>query len=440
MKKVYFLAVFYIIITSLIFGKWNFSGELSFGGEAALKEYRDIYGNSFNEQDYFGEGELFLNFNQENKNISFNIWTNVDEYYNEREMRLNYNIDNSFLGNLNLGIMAGDMDDITENDDDSNNYEGNIYSTYYFNDNSYLIMDGDIYFYKYKKYNPDLQNYYNSSFSTTMVINDFDFNINVKNHDYEEGNVPDDFEYNFSAGYNLYKKDYIINSYISLSKKDYLHSTEDYSNYNNYSIQLRSGYSFMDGLVLYYLGEYSLEEADFKINSYNQWNSGIEMNIFENPIVISAIYGQKRYKKESESRTSYDNYNIDLNWSYWLEKFSIYISNLFELQKIKDISTTEYPEAKNSNYFNSSNILLSYNFSRKFAANLEGFFEIAKYYIEDEMNSNYKQYNSSIGFTYNFYYKYILKLDLEYDVVRYETYKENNENRFGISTSVSYSF
>ena len=109
MKKIYLLAVFYIIITSLAFGKWNFSGELSLGGEATLKEYKDIYGNSFNEQDYFGEGELFINLNQENKNISFNIWTNVDEYYNEREMRLNYNIGNSFLGNLNLQLFKGNL-------------------------------------------------------------------------------------------------------------------------------------------------------------------------------------------------------------------------------------------------------------------------------------------------------------------------------------------
>ncbi len=80
------------------------------------------------------------------------------------------------------------------------------------------------------------------------------------------------------------------------------------------------------------------------------------------------------------------------------------------------------------------------NISRAFSATAEAGYEWKEYFIEDEMNADYKQLSVQLSFDYNLYYKYILNITGEYTDTRYDTFAENDSTDYRLTSTVQYSF
>ncbi len=415
-------------------------GTVSLGGGYDSSFRKEIDGSEIREESGYAQGSLSLTLLQGESQWGLYADMSRDDFYDEKEGRLSYTGIHSFWGNFYGALNYIDRDDITETDNNSSTFSLYLSSVRYRPNGGY--WSGDLTFEQtgYSREETGLSDYTGFSGNIAAGLGDIYLSLRGERRDYKGEVTPDYTGADLMASGYFYPGLWVINSTASFSHRTYAFSTEEMDDYNRGDLSLRLGYKTAPSFTPFLLGDLSLYREDLGLGDYLQWEGGIELNFFENPLTLIIKTGNKSFERESESRLSYSYYMAEGSWSVWTGPWTFYVGNNWELQKIEDLASTTYPEAKNSNFINNLYGEVSRSLGRALTISSDFSYEWKQYFIEDEMNADYTQYDLSLGLRYNLFFKYIFSLEGAYTSIQYPSFSENDNRKWTVTTSMEYSF
>ena len=415
-------------------------GTVSLGGGYDSTFRKEIDGSEVRQGSGYAQGSLALTFMQGENQWGFYADMSRDDFYDEVEGRLSYTAMHPFWGNLYAALAYVNRDDITETDNNSSTISFILSSVHYRETGGY--WSGDLTFEQtgYSREETGLSDYSSFTGNVSAGLGNLYLSLRGERRDYKGDVTPDYTGADLMASGYFYPGLWVINTTASVSHRTYAFSTEEMDDYNMGDFSLRLGYKTSPSFTPFLLGDISLYREDLGLGDYLQWDGGIEFNFFEKPLTLIIKTGNKSFERESESRLSYSYYLAEASWSAWFGPWSFYIGNNWELQKIDDLASTTYPEAKNSNYINNFYGEISRSLSRAFTVSGDFSYEWKEYFIEDEMNADYTQYDLSLELRYNLFFKYIFSLEGAYTSIQYPSFSENDNRKWTVTSSMEYSF
>jgi|GEM_PF-1992112 hypothetical protein len=434
--------VLFVMLLFLALGAplWALDGTVTLGGGYDSAFRKEIDGSEVRENTGYAQGSLSLTLIQGESRWGLYADMSRDDFYDEKEGRLSYTGSHSFWGDLYAALSYIDRDDITETDNNSSTFSLYLSSVHYRTSGGY--WGGDMTFEQtgYSREETGLSDYSSLTGNISAGLGDIYLSLRGERRDYKGDVTPDYTGADLMASGYFYPGLWVINTTASLSHRTYSFSTEEMDDYNRGDMSLRLGYKTAPFFTPFLLGDISVYREDLGWGDYLQWEGGIELDFFQNPLTLIIKTGNKSFEQESESRLSYSYYMAEGSWSFWAGPWSLYVGDNWELQKIDDLASTTYPEAKNSNYINNLYGEISRSLGRALTISGDFSYEWKEYFIEDEMNADYTQYDLSLGVRYNLFFKYIFSLEGAYSSIRYPSFSDNDNRKWTVTSSMEYSF
>jgi len=440
MKPLKSLFMVFIVLTVLAPVVPALDGSITAGGGYDSVFREEIDGTEIEEMSAYAQGGLTLNWARGESLWAVYAEMRRDDFYDEASGRLSYTGNHTFWGNLYTALSYIKRDDITETDNNNATFQFFLSSTRYREKRGY--WSGSI-SYDYSNYSREelgLSDYHHFNGRVSAGLGDIYLSLQGERRDYKGDVTPDYTSADFLINGYFYPGSWVLNTSGGLSHRSYAFSTEELDDYYRGDMSLRAGYKISSSLTPFLLGEVVLYREKEGLGDYLQWEGGMEWNFFANPLTLIFKTGKKAFVEDSESRLSYSYYVAEGSWSIWSGPWSLYIGNMWELQKIEDLAHTTYPEAKNSNYINSLYGEISRELGRSLTLNCDISYEWKEFFIEDEMNANYNQADISFGAHYNLLFKYIFSVEGGYRIIEYPAFPENDSKRWGVSASLEYGF
>ncbi len=446
MKKIVLLLVVFITGHLLHAEEWTYSGEIYGGGGSKYSLKYDIDGEELKDSSFFGEGNLTLSANNGYWYTSLFSEITRDNFYQEMQAKLSCAIVDSDVGNYRVYTLYKNNNDITESDNDYASISVYAEGMKYFNESTSLHIYSSYSGTTYKERKNELFDYRTIAGSASLTYTDYNVRISSEKQLYDTGSlVPDFTTTSLVFSTSFYKDTFVSSNSLTYEIKNYDFVTSDYRSYAKIVLSTRTGYRMSSATMLYLLGSLTQqnEDADASGDGTNSLKKiGLEASIFSYPLSFIVQYGRQDYREVSTSadRLNKNIYSVDINWSYWTDRFTFFLSNVWELQKVEDIEATEYPEAKNSNYVDSTVCSVEYEWSESLRSAIDFSYEFKKHFLEDEMNANYFFYSVKKTFDYTLSFSYSLRAEATYSVSRYETFTENDTKELGLKTMIRYYF
>ncbi|TYB31300.1 MAG: hypothetical protein FXF47_04640 [Candidatus Mcinerneyibacterium aminivorans] len=445
MKKMFFILVLIFLISVVCIHSVEYGGDLTLGATYSNTEDNYYLINDKEERIY---GESLFNFFVKRENISADISAGLikDDFYYEKSGSVGVSIINGKYGNLRTVYSYLNNEDLSTESFDYNKNDISLNFMKYFNDNFFINTGGGYYSINYENKNEDIQDY--NTYLLDMILN-YKFVTLVSEYEiynYSEGLVPDVQNYYNKISLNIYKPYFIINNDLGYDCRKYENENYDYYNYHILTNNLRIGKRISKIFLPFIIGNISQQNTESVEKNYYMWESGIELNIFENPIEIKILYGQLKYDKLSYENLNYDKYLFAFNYNYYANKIFLNISEDFQLNYYSDIRESINDESLNSGYINSINFDFEYTVIPQIRIRLGGFHEYNNNYLIEESENNpaddykdYYQYRGLIGMGYNLHYMYLFNVDFEYIKTVYNTNKSSSSD-FNITATMQLSF
>lgn len=446
MKYNILLFVLLSCVYALTSQEWSFSGDIYAGGGTSTAIKYDLDGNESKDSAYFGEGTLTLSANNTLWYMSLYSEMNRDSIYQETQGKFSVALIRSSTSSYRMYTSYKNKNDITDSDNDHG-----IFSLYgetiqYFSDRLYLHAYTNVTGTAYKELKNELYDYRTVEGSMAFTYNDYMVRLNAEKQSYDKGSLtPDYLLKSLVVSASLYRDAFVSANALTYETKSYDFMTSDYASYQKIDITTRTGYRLSPTAMVYVLAGLLIHNEDAYegvTGNYLDKRIGFEASVFSFPLTLICKYNRIDYETtDSESdKTNKNVYSVDLNWSYWNNQLSLYVSNAWELQKVEDIAETDYPEAKNSNYTNTTSCSFEYAWSEAFKSNIDVSAEIKKHFIEDEMNANYFLYSVKNTLEYMLSFTYSIRLEAMYTDASYETFSENDTKEVSVKTMVRYYF
>lgn len=446
MKQCILLLTLLLSINAIQAQSWSYSGDIYAGGGTSTAVKYDIDGNESKDSTYFGEGTLTLSANNTLWYMSLYSEMNRDVFYQETQGKFSLALVNSSAASYRMYTSYKNKNDITDSDNDHGVFSLYGETIQYFTDRFYFHAYTNYTGTAYKEQKNELYDYRSLEGSMALTYTDYALRITAEKQSYDTGSLtPDYMLTSMVLSASLYHDTIVSGNSLTYETKTYDFFTSDYTSYQKIDIATRSGYRLSPTAMVYILGGLLLHSEDVYEGvdgSYLEKRIGIEASVFSFPLTLICEYKRVDYETTSSEmdKTNKNVYTVDVNWSYWNNRLSLYLSNAWELQKVEDITESDYPEAKNSNYSNTSMGSFEYAWSDVFKSNVDVSTEIKKHFLEDEMNANYFMYSIKNIFEYVLSFSYSIRLETTYTQARYETFSENDTKELSIKTMVRYYF
>ncbi len=416
------------------------TGYVYLGGGYDRSRSNEIDGTEVIDDSGYAEATVSLTYQREQGFWSLFGYVNRDDFYYEKSGRLSYGQYDTFMGNVSAYVSYSDLDDITESDNDNGRLSAYVQSVKYVTDEVYMGFDAAWDHVDYRDEAAGLYDYDDLSVSANAGLGDLYVNLKGTDRSIADGETPGYFEYSADVYGYFYPGDAIINVSAGADIKNYAFTTADYDDYSQKDVSLKLGHKLGESFVPYISGEYSMYDEKDNPGDYRQWEAGLEIEMFRYPLSISVRTGRKDFDEESENRLSYGLYKLEGYWNFWAGPLSLYLGDNWELQKIDDVTATEFPEAKNSNFINDVYAEVSLDISRTLSFGVDLSYQWREFFIEDEMNANYTQFVTGIEIDYNLFFRYVWNIKAEVADTRYETYTENDGKKYSLKSMLQYSF
>ena len=255
--------------------------------------------------------------------------------------------------------------------------------------------------------------------------------------------TPDTTSYRAQVYANYYSEGWLSYSSLSYFTKEYERVTSLYRPYNQIDVTTRTGYRVDTYMIPYLIGSYTVRSVDAFENtdtSYAQWKAGAELNLFKQPLKITAKIGRRDYDDSSifMSQRNFATTDLEAEWSFWSQSSTLTIAHKREIMvydAIEGFPDTEYDYIKDDTY-----LTTDYDWSSDIRVEVRGSRTNYAYSDESALTANYTRYAIGVASDYRLSDVYSLRMDTEYSAALYATYEEFNTHDIQVKLLLKASF